>query len=636
MSCKINIAIYLFSFVTCFSLYAEEYPVTAIPENLKKDANAIIRYEETSFIQTDLNNATEKVTKVITILNDNGKNMASIIIHQDMFHDLKSFSGEIYYETGKLFKKISKSDLNTSAYSDHLASDDYYSYYHPTAPSYPYTVKYKYEMKWKNGLFCYPSFAPVQDFACAVEKSTLKIQVPSDMRVRIKKNDLAAHPVKTLVGKDSLITFTCENFNAIHKEQMCPSYYDLFPLAFSSPASFCFDKVCGDMSSWRGVGLFMTELQKQRTTLPPEAVAKLQQMTATAKDDREKAKILYDYLQDKTRYVSIQLGIGGWQPIPAEQVDKTGFGDCKALVNYMKAMLSAVNIPSEYAIINTSNKRMFSDFSSPTQANHVVLLIPLENDSIWLECTNRDLPFGYRHSGMAGHDVLLISGEQSTLCTVPEMADSLNTKTNVISIELNPDATVSSSIKSTYKNHEVEGLMRFVLFKPDNERINDLAENISVNKAQISNINPHYQKSEHPEISISYDMQAEKYATITGSRMFITLNPFRNMWSRIFSATSRKLPIHVQSGTIQTDSIYIKLPEGYIIESGPKPVVTLQSEFGTFSSFVTITDNHLTIEQKIYIHPGKYTAESYSELKSFFKEVDTCLANRIVLKKAGT
>ena len=298
----------------------------------------------------------------------------------------------------------------------------------------------------------------------------------------------------------------------------------------------------------------------------------------------------------------------------------------------MQAMLAAVNIPSEYAIIHSSKKRMFYDFSTPTQADHVVLMVPLKNDSLWLECTNRDLPFGYVHDGMAGHDVLLVSGEQSAICTIPETPDSLNTETNVISLRLMPDATAISSIKHVYKNHEMEDAIRFVLYKPENERINDLAESLSVNKAQISNIKTDYHKSEYPEITISYDMTAEKFANVTGSRMFVTLNPFRNIWSRIFSASTRKLPIHVQSPVRQTDSIYIELPEGYTIESSPKPVV-LQSEFGTFTSSIEIIDNHLTIEHKIHIHSGKYAPESYSEFKTFFKEVDTCLANRIVLKK---
>ena len=628
-----RLIICIFTLIAGFSLVnAEEYPVNTIPLNLLEDANAIIRFEETLFTQTNQNNATEKVTKVITILNDKGKGFANIVIHQDKFHELKSFSGEIYHATGKIFKKIGKNDLTTTAYSSDLASDDYYGYYTPSAPSCPYTVKYEYEVKWKNGVVSYPSFVPVPSFSCAVEKSTLILHIPSNISVRTKMNNIAKAPAKTFVGKDSIFIFSCKNFNAIIGEPVCPPYNELFPVTRIAPANFCYDKYCGDMSSWKGVGIFLTELQKQRTTLPSETIAKLQQMTASAKDDKAKVKILYEYLQDKTRYVSIQLGIGGWQPIPAAQVDKTGFGDCKALVNYMKAMLAAVNIPSEYAIIHSSEKRMFYDFSTPTQANHVVLMVPFKNDSLWLECTNRDLPFGFIHDGMAGHDVLLVSGEQSTLCTIPETPDSLNTTTNTISLKLMPDATATASIGHVYKNHEIENAIRFVLYMSENERINDLAESLSINKAQISNIKTDYHKSEYPEITISYNMMAEKFANVTGSRMFVTLNPFRNKWSRTFSASTRKLPIYIQSPVKQTDSICIELPEGFTIESSPKPVV-LQSEFGTFTSSIEITGTHLTVEQKIHIHSGKYNPESYPELKSFFKEIDTCLANRIVLKK---
>ena len=201
MRYKAKIIICLCILITSFSaINAEEYPVNTIPVNLLEDANAIIRFEETLFTQTNQNNATEKVTKVITILNDKGKGFANIVIHQDKFHELKSFSGEIYHATGKLFKKIGKSDLTTTAYSSDLASDDYYGYYTPSTPSYPYTVKYEYEVKWKNGVVNYPSFVPVPSFSCAVEKSKLILHIPQNISVRIKMNNIAKAPANVFAG----------------------------------------------------------------------------------------------------------------------------------------------------------------------------------------------------------------------------------------------------------------------------------------------------------------------------------------------------------------------------------------------------------------------------------------------------
>ena len=631
MSFKFIIINCLYLFLSGYVLAAEEYPVAAISEDMKKGANAIIRYEETSFMQLDLNTATEKVTKVITVFNKMGGDMAAAVIHQSRFFELRDFSGEIFLASGQSFKKIKKADLTTSAYSEHLATDDYVSYYTPSAPSYPYTVKYTYEMRWKNGLASYPPFMPVPDFGCAVEKSILTLQIPALTTIRFKANEWATAPTRSTTGKDSVFTFICENFQAIEREPACPALSFLTPLVLAAPSRFSFDKVSGDMSSWQGVGMFLTQLQDGRTELLPENATKLYDMTITAGDEREKVRILYDYLQNKTRYVSIQLGIGGWQPLAAKQVDATGFGDCKALVNYMKSMLSAVNIHSEYAVIHTDKKRMFRDFSSLAQANHVVLLVPLANDSIWLECTSRDLPFDYRHSEMAGHDVLLVSGEQSRFYTVPEIPDSLHTESNMLSLRLYADASGICEIKQVYKNHEAEPFLKFVLYKSEKERINELSERLFVNKAQITNIQTHFSKSKNLEVSIAYNMQAEKYASQTGTRMFVPLNPFRSYWSRSFSASSRKLPIHIEAVSHRTDSIRIALPKGYVVESMPK-AVSLQSKYGSFHSAIESAGNDLILVQEIHMHRGKYAAAEYSEIKAFFKEIDACLAGRLVLK----
>ena len=79
--------------------------------------------------------------------------------------------------------------------------------------------------------------------------------------------------------------------------------------------------------------------------LPEDIKKKVHELTDHLKDPREKINVLYDFLQKNTHYISIQLGIGGWQPFPADYVAAKRYGDCKALSNYMIAWSNDPMIP---------------------------------------------------------------------------------------------------------------------------------------------------------------------------------------------------------------------------------------------------------------------------------------------------
>lgn len=173
------------------------------------------------------------------------------------------------------------------------------------------------------------------------------------------------------------------------------------------------------MSSWQKYGEWQYQLLNGRDLLTEPFRAKLHELTASCTTDRDKVKAIYDYLAKTTRYVSIQLGIGGLQPIAAADVCRTGFGDCKGLSNYTRAMLKELGIASTYTVISTTNERLLPDFSSANQMNHVILQVPLPQDTLWLECTNPSLPFGYVHQDIAGHDALLIEPTGGQMYRLP-------------------------------------------------------------------------------------------------------------------------------------------------------------------------------------------------------------------------
>ncbi|NJK82774.1 MAG: transglutaminase domain-containing protein [Saprospiraceae bacterium] len=104
-------------------------------------------------------------------------------------------------------------------------------------------------------------------------------------------------------------------------------------------------------------------------------------MTEEAKSNKEKIAILYRFLQDNMRYVSVQLGIGGWQTYDAQYVEQNKYGDCKALSNFMKAMLKTLDIPAYTAAVYGDSRGVpleaEEDFSFPL-FNHVIYIFPMK------------------------------------------------------------------------------------------------------------------------------------------------------------------------------------------------------------------------------------------------------------------
>jgi transglutaminase-like putative cysteine protease len=623
--------LFLFFLVVFGKAKGDNYAVGTIPEELKTDAYAVVRESSESFIQQDERTGIYKKTHVITVLNNNGKSFSDWMIYENKFRELKSFSGTVYNAEGKIIKKIGKKDLNTTAFSSaDLATDDTRTFYQYQPPFYPYTIKYEYEMKYKNGILFYPTFDPVPGFHVALEKADYKLQIPVDYELRSKKQGTDIEPEKTALPSDHLYKWSLNNIAAVAYEKFAP-VDEIFPAVYFAPEKFCVENKCGNMATWEKYGEWAAELLKGRDQLPQKTIDKVLELTQNISSKREKAKILYEYLQKTTHYVSIQLGIGGWQPMKAEEVVQTGFGDCKALSNYMKSLLKTVDIPSYYTVISTKKERFFPDFPSFGQANHVILMVPFENDTVLLECTSQILPFGYI-SSLAGHDALAVGDDRSFFYTLPEDDPKENEEINRIQIQLKPDGTGRLDVHSTLKNREFDRLF-YELRRADAQEENDLlAGLLRVHKPRISNIRKTEIKSEHPQLDIEFTVDCEDFATQTDSRMLVQINPARTALKGLLTGSSRTYDIEMNVTKLQRDTILFHIPEGYTVETKPK-ATEIQSEYGYFQSKIAEEDGKLIYTQTLEIRKGRYPATEFEEMKKFYNRIETLQNSKISFKR---
>lgn len=649
---KVSVLSYV---VFCLSLQA----TPAHAQEIFKDANSVIADARTEILCKSMTQSIEKESRTIIVLNRKGLEDAVFYCGCDMFRSLQKFSGEIINASGQSVRKIKKSELQKSEYSSSLTTDDYFYYYECNYPSFPFTVKYEWEMKCNNGLIGYSTFIPQMSFNQAVEKATYRIELPAgqgcryrelntqgvgtqskeagnketeNKEVESKSIEGQGIQVKESTGAEGqqIIEVTALKLPPILKEPFGPSFAELFPRVYFAPSAFKYDKSEGDLSTWQKYGEWQYKLLDGRDLLTEPFRAKLHELTANCSTDRDKVKAVYDYLAKTTRYVSIQLGIGGLQPIAATDVCRTGFGDCKGLSNYARAMLKELGILSTYTVISTTNERLLPDFSSANQMNHVILQVPLPQDTLWLECTNPQLPFGYVHQGIAGHDALLIEPAGGRIHRLPTYPDSLNTQCIVADITLSPTAEAKISVNEISRLFQYESEAGIVYLQPNKQK-DRIRSDINLSQADILNLQIKECKETAPSITFNYSVSSNQYGNKTGNRLFIPANIFRKGFS-VPSVTKRTYPIHINYGYSDTDSIRIHLPDGYTIEGLPKPI-DVESKFGSFHSTVEVKEKEICIVHHLFMPKGIYAPDEYVAFIAFRKLVAGQYSGKIILKK---
>jgi hypothetical protein len=124
------------------------------------------------------------------------------------------------------------------------------------------------------------------------------------------------------------------------------------------------------------------------------------------------------------------LGIGGFKPFPATFTENKKYGDCKGLSNFMQAALDGVGIKSYQALINRQSNGLPVDPDFPhNRFNHVILFVPLKQDSVWLECTSSSLDFGSLDVSTENKNALLITENGGVLVSTP----ASNSHSNIFS-----------------------------------------------------------------------------------------------------------------------------------------------------------------------------------------------------------
>lgn len=608
-----------------------------IPEDLKDNANAVVRNSDYTFEISSEGRTYLTAIVAITILNRNGENFASLKLGYSNYSIIMALRASIYDAFGNHIRDHSGTEI--SDYSDYSAysmfSDNRVKHLELTYSKYPYTIEFHYKVGWR-GLIDYPEWEIQSREKLSIEHSSYTIIAPNDFQFKYYCMNIELTPTVNKHKNKIHYFWEVKNLTAIKTESYSPPLLSILPILHFTPVAFKIGKHRGSTESWESLGRFTYELNAGRDLLDPNSVAEIKKLIRYDKTNLEKTRTLYKYLQESTRYVSIQIGIGGLQCFEAEFVHRNKYGDCKALTNYMKTLLRTAGIGSYVARIKSGNKVTDLKKEFPAnQFNHWILCIPDQGDTIWLECTSQYDPAGYLGRSTRGRHALLITPEGGVLVRTPPVFPEDNQQIRNAEVFLDEQGNAAFEV-TTYLTGYQFSRPNFIAIQNDQDKTKEwLQGTLDIPSATITGISFHREDENIPEISADYEMQIRNIVARTKSRIFLKPNFYDRISKLSALKKERKYPVFNNYPYLDIDTITFYLPSGYSIENINDYPVAIDSDFGNYFANCTFSSNNdtLTYIRHLRFNSFNMPAEKYKELELFTNEIAKAENNQIVFRK---
>ncbi|MHA4894928.1 DUF3857 domain-containing protein [Pedobacter sp. PWIIR3] len=608
------------------------YDVDKIPATISANASVVVRNEEQLYEVKNPGNAYYEYKTAISIMNSNGEEASNMHEFYDKFSSVYNLKATLYDAKGIKIKDFKASDFKdrSAISSGSIYEDNRVKFLNIMHTSFPYTIEYSYSVDY-NGIRFYQSWHPVTAWGYAVEKSSFTFRIPENMTFKyLKSKGLQTDSSKV---KDKIqYKWSCQNVPAFEYEPLSTGLSGVTPWVNLAPNQFEYDNSKANIENWVSLGSWLYGLSNGLQVLPTSTKAKVQELVKDLKTDKEKMQVLYHYLQANTRYVGVQLGLGGYRPISAEKVSAVNYSDCKGLSNYMKALLLEAGIQSNLVVIGNDMPSLNPKYASLNQANHMILCVPLEKDTTWLECTSQYVPMGYIGNGNSDKIILLITEKGGKLAQTPLYTPENNYQKRITKVDLDEEGSAKININTRFGYAQYEENIGMMLLEPTDQR-KRVMNMFSIPNMQIEQLSYSQPNKDNALIEEKLALKASQLLTKGGDKIFLTLNLLNRQNATASPVESRKTGFAVDYSYNDDDEIIYTVPKGYKVEFLPKDV-TIESEFGKYTASVTAKDNTLIYHRSKTITKRDYPAEKYGDYVAFSKKIFQADKQKGILTKA--
>lgn len=436
----------------------------------------------------------------------------------------------------------------------------------------------------------------------------------------------------------------------VEQEEAAPELTSLAPrLAvsfFPPPGSKSLGR---SFATWTEVSKWLSELNDPQAAPGDALAAKAKDLVSGKSDSFERIQAIGQYVQG-LKYVSIQTGLergGGFKPHSASEVFAKGYGDCKDKANLMRAMLRSVGIEAWPVVIYSGDRTYVrAEWPSPHQFNHAIVAIRvpdhlharavMENTPLgrvlFFDPTDEHTPAGWLPEDELGSHALIVAGENGALVQLPPLDPAARRVERRSEVTLSSDGGITVQVHERNIGEEAIANRRLLRTRtlPEYEKLIERWISSGVNAAAISRLEP--KEAGPAEFLLDFDFAAARYAQLMQGRLLV-FRPsiLAHRGQPNLNQTSRKTPIMLE-GESFSDSIEVRLPEGFIVDELPEPA-RMKTPFGSWEASAQVKDGKLVFLRSLQLETSNLPPERFSEARDFFNEVSRSEQAPVVLMR---
>ncbi|WP_291788755.1 DUF3857 and transglutaminase domain-containing protein [Cecembia sp.] len=573
----------------------------------------------TEIILQDDYTVTYKVKKSTLILDKKGLGHGNILIPYSEIHRIMAFEGRLIDPSkGRVVKKISAKELSdyNNISKDALFDDQRVKFYGMGEEKLPMIVEVEYEVK-QSGNFYFNSWYPLWYYNQKVEEATLEIRYPQALGLRYRKYHFDLAPDSSQFGDEISLSWKMKGLNPLAKEQENQAMYLKI-----LPKKFSLEGFEADMSDWKNFGLWFAKLMVGKGEVTASLKEDIHRQVRGLERDTQKIEALYRYLQENYRYVYIGLGIDGWMPQNAAQVHQLKYGECKGLTNLMRSMLKEVGIDSQYTLVNAGVNEEDIDIEwSSNQFNHAILRVPLEDQTIWLECTSKTNPVGFLGEFTKNRHVLVITEDGGIIDKTPDYQEpAFNTFLTKNVIELKEDGNAHIEGEYIFKGNPSNNFLGLRTTMNGKDQKSFLNRNLGGSGLLIFDFYlEHHVENFVPTAKINFTGDLQKFAQNTSKRVLIPLN-----WKKISKED-------LMNGKLYVHDIYEIHVSDKLEPENKLPQITDLNEEYSLKINTSWKEGVIRVEKHLETH---FTcSETGNDLTALWQKVNVASIPSIVFKK---